>query len=329
MSGPVPLWGSSQHGEHRPDAHRPGTLLLIGYPEDRCCELVTRAAGSLGYDVVLTSDPLAAPFCVRWSFDSSAENDDTAWGEVGRTARHVAGVLVRASGGPASAEGWDQKDLTYARTEAQAALIAWLWSLPCPVINRLRTDVWFRPRRSYPEWHALFTRCGLPTAAICITSDVEAARVFAARDGGVATYAPLTSSSRYPITEPRHWEDLARVAAHVPVCLMESGPGHSTYASVVGGHIVWNEDATSEVKALAPGLRRLADQQGLDLFQVEIIRGPRGPLCVSADPYPLLERHDDAAESTLVARLVDLLCSGRRAPVRPPEVSRLGGRSAG
>jgi hypothetical protein len=330
MCGPVPLSVLQRHGENRPAAARAGTLLLVGYVEDLCCRLVAQAVGPLGYDIVVTADPLAAPFSLHWRFGTEAVDDVPAWGDADGASRDVAGVLVRASGGPATVEGWAPKDLAYTRTESQAALIAWLWSLPCPVINRPRTDIWFRPHRPYPEWHELFRRCGLPTLAICVTNSIETAHDFSARSGGATTYSPLTSSSRYPITEPRHWQDLAKVVAHVPVCLMESGLGRSTHATVVGGYVVWNEGAPGEAIALEPALLHLGDELGLDLVQVEIAVGSAGPRCITADPYPVFERHDARAQAALTARLVDLLCAGRRAAgrIRPPEVRHLTERAA-
>src|SRR5438874_231884 len=245
------------------------TFLLIGDPEDACSRRVQQVLRTRGHDVVRTSSPLAAPFALCWQLCTEG-TDRMVWVNAHGVPRNIAGVLLRPSARWLDPEGWNAKDLAYMQSETQAALIAWLWTLPCPVINRPIANLWFRPYRSYPEWHRLFAECGLPVAPICVTNEVDAARAFGQRWAGRATYVPLTSTTRYPLEEARHWDEIAKLLAHVPVCLTAPTCGPSAYATVVGDCVVWNEGVTFDPEPLNPGLVRLARRLRLDCVQIEI-----------------------------------------------------------
>src|SRR5262249_34500738 len=136
------------------------------------------------------------------------------------------------------------RDWAYARAESQAALFAWLSSLPCAVVNRLTADLWFRPRRPYPEWRRLFSQSGLPVLPVQITHDLGRAREFSQRYGGLATYTPMTSNTRYPIQDDQAWDQLARLLRVFPVCLIEGGDGPFDSAWLVDRDVIWSSEAT-------------------------------------------------------------------------------------
>ena len=301
-------------------------FLLIGHATDSVCRLVGEALDALGCEVIRTAAPLAAPFALGWRIDTDPCCDARTWRDADRLPRQIAGVLVRSSGECIDPDRWDPLDLAYVRTETQAALIAWLWSLPCPVVNRPGADLWFRPSHSYSEWHERLARCGLPVAPVCYTNEIGVARDFAAQWAGRATYVPFTSPSRYPLATAHDWDELARLVSYVPVCLIAPA-SHSTHATVVGDRVVFDREDAGAIGALEPGLVRLARELELDFVQVEIAIGSSGPHCVKADPYPVVERHDAAARSTIVARLVELLLDDARIHrTGPPEARRLATR---
>src|SRR5437764_172377 len=83
------------------------------------------------------------------AFDATSSPSRLRWSDERRiTDMALRGVLVRGRSEPISSDGWEPGDLAYIREEIQAALLAWLQSLPCPVINRFTADLWFRPQRS-------------------------------------------------------------------------------------------------------------------------------------------------------------------------------------
>jgi hypothetical protein len=67
-------------------------------------------------------------------------------------------------------EGWKVDDAVYIHAEKEAALLGWIWSLPCPVINRYPAELWFEPTPSPLYWSRQLEMCGLNGA------DVEAPR---------------------------------------------------------------------------------------------------------------------------------------------------------
>jgi hypothetical protein len=292
----------------RPEA-RTMMYLLIGTEHDACCRLVAAALRERGHDAWMSSDPLAGEFAVVWSLDEGGvasrlrlPDGTTVPGE------RVRGMLVRHHGGAFEAEGWAADDLAYLRTEGQAAMLAWLWSLPCPVVNRPTDDLWFRPQRTVPEWRTLMRRHGLPTPAIRVTNDPAEARRFAARWGAV-TYAPLTSATRYPIADAGQWAELDKVMARLPVCLVEPCAGPTTRAVVVGDEVVWGAPLARPGARLAieSGLRRLAATLRLAVLEAEVREGEDGPRCVGLDPYPRFERYEAPIQAALTAGVVGLL----------------------
>ncbi len=184
--------------------------LLIGYENDPCIRIVCACLRNHGHTVYTIAEPLAGDTSLCWVFDTAHSQSSFRWCDESHIAGSaLQGVLVRGTGEPTNPGGWDPADLAYVRAETQAALIAWLQSLTCPVVNRLTADLWFRPRRPLVAWHKLILRCDLPTLAIQMTNDLTTARRFADRWHGELIYAPLTSSVRYPVVMTQQWTELA------------------------------------------------------------------------------------------------------------------------
>ena len=81
-----------------------------------------------------------------------------------------AGVLVRSTGW-LDPTGWAPADHAYMQSETQAALLACLTGLSCPVINRASASLWYRPRNPLLGWLPLLRRCGLPAPETILTDD--------------------------------------------------------------------------------------------------------------------------------------------------------------
>lgn len=287
--------------------------LLIGYERDPWCGRVAAALRARGHAVLTTPNPLADERLFAWALDSTSSSSSLRWpGGSVLGEDTLRGVFVRTPGGPGGSEGWSPEDLAYVQAEMNAALVAWLRALPCPVLNRPTADLWFRPARSLPEWRAHFQAAGLPALAAQVTNDLAAAQAFAARWGGGAVYAPLTSPTRYPVADDDQWQRLAGLMERIPVCLVEPTAGPPAYATLVGGRIVWG--AAAEVRegeraALAGGLLRLAALLEAGLLQVELRRGAGGLRCSGVHLFPLLDAHSPAEQDAIVAGVVELLAA--------------------
>lgn len=294
-----------------PDVGATAMYLVIGHESDPLSQRVATALRGHGHEVALTPEPLSAAGTFTWALEThSSESQIRGLSGRGLPGAEIEGVLVRALGGPLTHDGWSPEDFAYVQAEVHALLLAWLWSLPCRVVNRMSADLWFRPQRAYPEWHPLLVRSGLPVLATQITNDLAAARAFSAALGGAMTYAPLTSAARYPVAEDHDWEELGKVMAVVPVCLAEPCMDASRYACLVGNEVVWDGRADpggAEQDVFADGLRRLAAMLRLDVVQIEIRLGQRGLRCTGVDLYPHIASYGGQRQEALVAGVVAVL----------------------
>ncbi len=295
--------------------------LLFGDPRDPCCRGVSRALDARGFRSRILSNPLLGPFRFSWRLDSRRSVSRLLPdGELPLPDGGISGVLVRHAGWIDPA-GWSPEDLPYVQAEMHAALLAWLWSLSCPVVNRYPASVWYCPQAPLLTWYGMLRRSGLPTPETLLTNVEPEALAFrrrlAARGVPGAVYGPLTSPVRYLLTDDADWSRLAGMQRCAPVSL--AAP-HSTVHSgcVVGDTVVWDGSTPAEMRALEPGLRRFAAAAGLAFVEVVLAATAEGPSVVAVEPYPRFERFGDAARDGIVEGLVRLLTAGtpQRAPGR-------------
>lgn len=74
--------------------------------------------------------------------------------------RDIHGVLVRKPSFEPTQE-CPAVDTIYLRAEKEAALLGWIWSLNCPVINRYPAELWFAPIGSLDYWRGRLEPFGL------------------------------------------------------------------------------------------------------------------------------------------------------------------------
>lgn len=285
--------------------------LLIGHPADRCCTLVDAALRAAGHVTLTTPNPLAGDAWFAWMLTTEDSRSAIRWQDRANvTHDSLRGVFVRTPGGPSTLEGWAARDMAYVQAETNAALVAWLRSLDCPVVNPPDADLWFRPQRPLAELHSLFDRCGLPSLDTLITNDLQSARHFAEHWSGHAVYMPLTSMTHYPIIDDSHWAELANVIERVPVCLIEPTAGPSLWATVVGTAAIWNDQSnlsSADVDRFDNGLRNLARLLGAAFLQVEVRFSTNGPRCAGIAAYPQIELYTPDAQVTIADGIARLL----------------------
>lgn len=263
-----------------------------------------------GYSTRITANPLVHPSRFSWWLDTEQSGSSLAWDEQTPVREDdIAGVLV-LSAGWIDPSGWRPADLTYVQAETQAALLAWLWSLACPVVNRYLPAVWYRPQAPLLSWHRLLQRCGLPILETLVTNVEHEAREFGQRlaadglDGAV--YAPFTSEARYLVTSEEDWRGLVALQRVTPVCL--SAPhGEAQTVCVVGDHVVWDGEPSPESVRLEPGLRSFARAAGLAFVDLTLAPTSKGVCVVAVDTHPRLELFGDAARTEIVDGIVQLL----------------------
>ena len=300
--------------------------LLLGYPGDPCCLGVRAALEARDHPARIVANPLAHPSHFVWRLDNERSASRLLWGEEPPVLdEHITGVLVRSTGW-IDPTGWRPDDLAYVQAETQAALLGWLWSLACPVINRYPPAMWYRVTAPLLSWQPLLRRCGLPTVETLITNAEEEARAFGqrlAREGVPGTvYGPLTSEARYLVSGDEEWSGLAAMQGFAPVCLTPPH-GETRSVCVVGERVIWEGEPSSEVAMLEPALRRFARTAGLDFVELALAPTSNGVCTVAVEPYPRFERFGETARQQIVEGIVWLLTAeaGREGPVRTAQGS--------
>jgi len=284
--------------------------LLLGHPQDPCCRGVLHLLEARNHPARLITNPMAHPSRFAWRLDNTESASQFAWDDEQPIADDdLAGVLVRSTGWIDPA-GWEAADLAYMQAETQAALLAWLWSLACPVVNRLPSALWYRPRVPPLSWQSMMRQCGLPTPEILVTNMDEEARAFGRRldregvDGTV--YGPLTSDARYLVSGDADWNGLAVLQRSAPVSLTYPH-GAARLACVVGDQVVWQGDPSPEMAALEPALRRFAAIVGLTFVELALAPTQQGICVIQVEPHANLEHFGEAAQERIVEAIVHLL----------------------
>src|SRR5215469_4931106 len=196
--------------------------LLIGAPDDPVSQAVLDSLEAKGYETRVLPGPISNPLQFTWRFDTvSSASRLTGEDGVHLPDRGIDGVLVRRPS-HISADGWDPVDLMYIRVETQAALLAWLWSLDCPVVNRYPASLWHCQDMPLLFWRLWLERCGLRVLPALISSVSEETQAFGKAHGKRILYAPLTTSARYELDSDDQWKKLEAMQRLGPVHLTQA-----------------------------------------------------------------------------------------------------------
>jgi hypothetical protein len=283
--------------------------LLIANNFDSVCESVSAALQGRGLQTRIVANPFAAPPHFTWRLNDNENTSRLRWNdEPPLEDDEIEGVLVRGGIG-VETEGWQPDDLAYMQAETQAAMLGWLWSLRCPVINRYPASVWYRPVTPLLTWQSLLWRCGLKTPEMLVSNVPGEARAFGTQLQDEVVYAPLTSNARYLISTDEDWRGLEAMQSCAPVCVAQ--PHGATYlVCVVGERVIWNGAAPKNAMAFEPGLRRFAAEAGLSFLQLAMAGTPDDLRVVQVEPFPRVEQFSEAARQEIVSNLTHLLIAG-------------------
>ena len=144
--------------------------LLLGDQKSTICTPMLELLKAEGHNARVIENPLLSPFCFALRLDTFTSASWLSWeDDTHLSDKEIEGVLVcRPVRIPS--EGWEAAELSYAEKENRAALLAWLWSLECPVVNRYPAALWFQPDLPLLFWQAQLERCGLSTLPSVITN---------------------------------------------------------------------------------------------------------------------------------------------------------------
>ena len=294
-----------------------GYILIVGRAEDACCQLVQERLTSLGRETIfLQENQLFPGLRLVWHLDNG--NSEGSVGQARQTARlaEIDGVLARFSGFPVSAEEFQTADGQYLCSEWHALMRGYLRALPCPVINRVPPELWYKPSLSIPDLLSLVPGLKFKLPKTLVATRFEDARAFFHECGGPIRYSPLTGLSNYLVDSEDSLAKLEAVSKLLPLCLSEVVPGEAVDAYVVGTGLIW-DSAHPEVRpggALAEHCLEIAASLGLAFCQFVLVRSRQDEwycLGLSCMPDPIL--CGDEVREKLTERLARTLMNGKGA----------------
>jgi hypothetical protein len=209
-------------------------------------------------------------------------------------------------------DGWYPDDLAYVQRETRAALLAWLWSLNCPVVNRYPAALWHCPDVPLLFWQPWLGQCGLRALDSLVSNVEQEILAFGAVFGNEAVYAPLTAEARYRLDNDDQWDKLAAMQRLGPIYLTQASAALH-FACVVGPRVVWEGTPPPNVDRLEPALTRFSAMAGLAFVEITTTFVGDSPRVTAINPYPRIEHFGQSARHEIVTGLVQLL-TGRSAP---------------
>jgi hypothetical protein len=281
-------------------------FLLLGDFDDPVCTAVLASLKARGCEARIVGNPILAPLRFTWRFDTLKSACQLVLEDGMQLSNsEIEGVLVRRPA-DVSSDGWNQDDLAYVQSETHAVVLAWLWSLDCPVVNRYPAALWHRLDAPLLFWRPQLERCGLHTLPSLISNVELETRAFGAVLGNEIVYAPLTIAARYPLDCDGH---LTKLAA-----MLRLGPVHLTQASkalrsacVVGSRVVWDGPVPADADVLEPALSRFAAAAGLTFVEITMTSIADGAHVTAVNAFPCLERFGQVSRHQILAGLVQLL----------------------
>ncbi len=280
------------------------TYLILGNPAEPCCASVAEELGRAGLRSLFIENPLVAPTRLSWHFDTVSSRSELVLEDGERIPdEQISGVLVRTAA-YIDPTGWEQGDWNYAQNELRAALLGWLWSLRCPVVNRYDANLWYHNQVHPLHWHSLLTRAGLQPLPAVISNVKEEARALAGNSGAV--YTPLTSFSQYLLRTEEEWSGMFTIQEYAPTCVtLPHGP--ALLACVVGQEVVWDGLPPDDVADLEGALVRFARSIGLSFVQVAFAPTYEGLRVITVEHQPIFGEFSEQSRATITEKLVSVL----------------------
>jgi hypothetical protein len=133
--------------------------LFLGEADDALGRDVRQTLEERGAQVRVLPDPFSQRF--SWRLDSIQTSSVVTFEDgTDLVDSDISGLLLRRSKTPQT-NRVSADDDSYIETEIEAAILGWIWSLPCPVINRLPAWLWYCPNLPLQFWGPLLQANGL------------------------------------------------------------------------------------------------------------------------------------------------------------------------
>jgi hypothetical protein len=288
-----------------------GFTLIIGREDDLCCRLVKNRLEAVGREIVhLPEDKLFPGLDFVWELRNGESRGSIGFAAQTGRFDQIDGVLARFSGITTSPEEHQTKDGQYLNSEWHALARGYMHSLPCPVVNRLRPELWYKARLSIPDLISLLPGLRFRRPKTMVTTKFSDAKAFFDLCGGLIRYSPLSMPSNYVIEREEDLEKLEPLSKVLPLYLSEVVYGDPVQMFVVGDEVV--SDCEPHEFAARCCLEAAASL-GLTFCEFELVRTPTDEwYCLGLNCAPHLFQCADEVRAAIIDGLVDVLCAGDR-----------------
>ena len=227
----------------------------------------------------------------------------------------VTAVFSRFYGIPVDPDDYNTRDGQYISAEWHALLMAWLQQIPCPVVNRLRPELWYKSHLNIPDLLSLAPGLRFKLPSALVTSSFDNARSFCRRLAGPVNYAPLTQQTSYLIQTETDVEKLAALEGSLPFYLTERISGTKLDAFVAGRDVVLVTADGSVAPEIPAELQTACVQVGetlsLDFYRLSLVTTAKGEwYCFGLDRIPQICACGPEAKTLIARCLADNLENG-------------------
>jgi hypothetical protein len=288
-------------------------VVVVGRATDPCCEAVRESLAERGRACVFVPEDDALPgLGFAWQIAGEGSEGTLTFGGRRLDFAEIDGVLARGWGLPVTPAAFRTKDGRYVSAEWNALLMAWLDRLTCPVVNRLRPELWYKTHLHVPEIVALAPGVRFEWPAVRVTTSADEAREFYRRCGGRVRYWPLTQHVPYPVESEADLDKLATLAGTLPLYLCEALAGERRDAYVVGSDVIAVDASGARADALPPSVAAqcvtIGQALGLTFCMLALVLTDAGDAYgLRLDRLPWLMGVDADVRRDIGGRLVDLL----------------------
>ena len=294
-------------------------FVIIGRSEDPCCRSVQGLLTSRGQEVLFLDETRLFPgLRLVWELSNGRSQGTLGQGEQSVRLAETDGVLARFSGFPVSKEEFQTADGQYLSNEWHALMRGYVRALPCPVINRVRPELWYKPFLSVPDLVSFLPGLRFKVPKTLIATSLEEAQLFFDECGHRVCYSPLTIPSKYPIETGEDLRKLATLAGFLPFHLREIVPGERGNAYVVGTDVVWESSSGAPMPETNVQERcvEIAASLGLTFCELQLLRSSGNEwYCLGLACMPDLFQCSEDTGRAISERLANALLTTRAVAV--------------
>jgi hypothetical protein len=283
-----------------------GVTLLIGREEDLCCTLVRDRLNAAGQDLIfLPENDLFPGLNLAWQLNQQQTTGCVGLGSRSVPLDQLDAVFSRFCGITTSAEDHTTKDGQYLNSEWHALARGFVHSLACPVINRLRPELWYKMRLGVPDIFSLAPAQRFRLPRTMVTTSIDQARAFFRICGSRMRYSPLSVPSDYPIEREEDLEKLEPLSKTLPLCLTAAVEGHPIRAFVVNSRVIFDGPSHESV---AQNCLDAASSLGLAFCEFDLVLTPGGDyFCLGIESAPNLVFCAEETRATVADHLAAAL----------------------